>query len=184
MAMKRIDVIREISKRKGLIICNLGFPSRELYSIKDKNTNFYMLGSMGMVSSIGLGVALCQKEKVYIIEGDGSILMNLGSLATIAAYATPNLNLIVVDNGVYGSTGKQPTHTAKVADLKKIAKGAGNKKVFEVKSIEQLKEALEQSGPLIIVAKANQESKKVPEVPLEAEFIKKRFMNTIYELNK
>ena len=107
--MKRIEVIKVISKMEGLIICNLGLPSRELYSFNDKPSCFYMLGSMGMASSIGLGLAIAQKKKVYAIDGDGSILMNLGSLTTIAHHAPHNYCLIIIDNKSYGSTGNQPT---------------------------------------------------------------------------
>ncbi|MBC7097088.1 MAG: sulfopyruvate decarboxylase subunit beta, partial [Methanobacteriales archaeon] len=95
--MERIEAIKTIIKQLDdeLIICNLGFPSRELYSIKDSPRHFYMLGSMGMASSIGLGLALTQKRKVIVFEGDGSLLMNLGSLVTIYSQSPKNLILII-----------------------------------------------------------------------------------------
>ena len=98
--MKRRDVIHEIIKYNGLIVSNLGFPSRELYDVSDSPRNFYMLGSMGLASSIGLGLAMSQKNKVYVIDGDGSVLMNLGSLVTIAHHAPDNYCLIIIDNKV------------------------------------------------------------------------------------
>jgi len=91
--MQRIDIIRRVAERDGLIVANLGFPARELYSVHDRSGNFYMLGSMGLASSIGLGLAVSQSRPVYVIDGDGALLMNLGSLATIAREAPPNLCL-------------------------------------------------------------------------------------------
>jgi len=93
--MKRYDAIKKIveSSNNELIICNLGAPSRELFHISDRATNFYMLGSMGLVSSIALGVALASPKKtVWCIDGDGSLLMNLGSLCTIANKQPRDLN--------------------------------------------------------------------------------------------
>ncbi|MGZ7070150.1 MAG: thiamine pyrophosphate-dependent enzyme, partial [Methanobacterium sp.] len=85
------------------MICNIGFPSRELYEVKDSPTHFYMLGSMGMASSIALGVALSSKRKVVAFDGDGSVLMNMGSLVTIFSQNPENMVLVVFDNQCYGS---------------------------------------------------------------------------------
>ena len=84
--MRRIDAIRIIAEivEEEMIVANIGFPSRELYSLHDRNRNFYMVGSMGLASSIGLGLAMSTKQKIWVIDGDGSVLMNLGTLATIA----------------------------------------------------------------------------------------------------
>jgi len=106
--MKRIEVIAAVAARQGLVICNLGLPSRELYSLSDKPSHFFMLGSMGMASSIGLGLALAQKKRVYVIDGDGSLLMNLGSLATLARQTPKNYCLVVVDNKGYGAPAISP----------------------------------------------------------------------------
>ncbi len=101
--MQRIEAIAitaEVARDQGsLLVSNLGFPSRELYAIGDRPENFYMLGSMGLASSIGLGLSLAhRKKKVIVLDGDGSILMNLGTLATIANYAPSNYQLIILDN--------------------------------------------------------------------------------------
>ena len=124
--MKRISAIEAIALELAdeLVICNLGYPSRELYALKDKVTHFYMLGSMGLASSIGLGLAMAQPRKVVVLDGDGSLLMNLGSLATIANHAPENYLLVVLDNQCYGSTGCQLTATSHAADLAAIATGA------------------------------------------------------------
>ena len=115
------------------LISNIGFPSRELFSVKDRPENFYMLGSMGLASSIGLGLALARPERrVMVLDGDGSVLMNLGTLATIAHHAPENYLLVILDNCCYGSTGSQPTCTHLGTDLAALAVAAGVKNVKEV----------------------------------------------------
>ena len=184
--MKRSDVIREIVKLDGLIIANIGHPSRELYALQDSARNFYMLGSMGLASSVGLGVACSQKRRVCVIDGDGALLMNLGSLATIAHHAPANYCLVIVDNKAYGSTGNQPTYTAKKTDLEKIAKGAGNRNVQKVKTIAALRHALKkyQKGSVIIVAETDTEAREIPIIPHSPLFIKERFMKEIRKTSR
>ncbi len=85
-----------------------GYICRESFQLQDREANFYMIGSMGLASSIGLGVALCRPDKkVIIFDGDGNVLMSMGTLAMIAATAPKNLVHIVFDNQVYESTGSQ-----------------------------------------------------------------------------
>ena len=104
-----------INNIDGPLISANGYISRNLYGIKDLNSNFYMIGSMGLASSIGLGVALKnKKKKIFVLDGDGNILMNLGSLTTIGTLKPQNLVHIVLDNGIHESTGNQPTHTNKI----------------------------------------------------------------------
>ncbi len=181
--MKRIDAIRAVVEELDdeLVVCNLGFPSRELYSVRDRDENFYMLGSMGLASSIGLGLALSTRKRVVVFEGDGSLLMNLGSLATIANQAPPNLTLIILDNASYASTGGQPSPTAGRTSLVKIAKAAGIEHVFEVKSVEELKEAFKNTErkTSVIVAKVEKGNAPVPVIPLSPYRIKKRFMSAV-----
>lgn len=179
--MKRSEVIQEIIQCNDLVISNLGFPSRELYACGDKPDNFYMLGSMGLVSSIGLGVALGQDKRVVVIDGDGSILMNLGSLVTIAHHAPGNFCLIIIDNKVYGSTGNQPTYTSTKTDLASIAKSAGNINVVKAKNIPELQEALKkyQETSAIIIAESDPGNEDVPIIPYNPVEIKYRFMEQI-----
>jgi sulfopyruvate decarboxylase subunit beta len=179
--MKRCDVIQEISKCGGLIVANLGFPSRELYKINNRPENFYMLGSMGLASSIGLGLALSQTKRVNIIDGDGSILMNPGSLVTIAHYEGNNLCLVIIDNKAYGSTGNQPTYTSQKTDLFSLAKAAGNNNVAKANTVSELRYALEKySGEkVIIIAETESGNKQVPIIPHDPIFIKTRFMEAV-----
>ncbi len=176
--MKRIDIIRRIAEQGGLIVANIGFPARELFSIQDQPENFYMLGSMGLASSIGLGLALSQPEPVYVIDGDGALFMNLGSLATIAREAPQNLCLVVIDNRVYGSTGNQPTARAEETNIAALARAAGCKQVIETKTKQELGDALDTSsaGLRVIVAHAEAGNADVPVIPLTPEEIKIRFM--------
>ena len=178
--MERIDAIKIVAEavKDGLIISNLGFPSRELYTIADSERNFYMLGSMGLASSIGLGLSLAQSKNVYVIDGDGSALMNLGSLSTIGNYAKNNYCLIIIDNKSYASTGDQPTHTAKRTKLDEIARGCGIK-VKMVDTTKNLSTALKHPGPLVIIAKTKSGNAKVPIIPFSPKFIKERFLKEV-----
>ena len=139
--MQRRDAIKKImdSIENELIICNIGFPSRELYDILDRDENFYMIGSMGLASSIGLGLALAKPDKdIVVIDGDGALLMNMGSLVTINACRPRNLTWIVINNGAYGSTGNQETY-AKDLNLSEIASSVGLKSYkFEEIELKEL----------------------------------------------
>lgn len=181
--MRRIDAIRAVVEELDgeLVVCNLGFPSRELYSVRDRDGNFYMLGSMGLASSIGLGLALSTRKRVVVFEGDGSLLMNLGSLATIANQAPPNLTVIVLDNASYSSTGGQPSPTAGRTSLAQIAKAAGIEHVFEAGNVEELKDAFEKAKghTSVIVARVEKGNANVPVIPLSPYRIKKRFMSAV-----
>jgi sulfopyruvate decarboxylase subunit beta len=176
--MQRIDIIRRVAEQDGLIVANIGFPARELFSVQDRPAHFYMLGSMGMASSIGLGLALSQPRPVYVIDGDGALLMNLGSLATIARETPPNLCLVIVDNRVYGSTGNQPTARAEGTDLAALARAAGCTHVVEATDELQLQDALKgfSSGLTVIVAHAEAGNAEVPIIDLTPVEIKNRFM--------
>jgi sulfopyruvate decarboxylase subunit beta len=180
--MKRIEVIEAVAARQGLVICTLGLPSRELYALSDKPSRFYMLGSMGMASSIGLGLALAQKKRVYVIDGDGSLLMNLGSLATIAQHAPKNYCLVVVDNKGYGSTGHQPTATAGGStDLAQIARAAGIDRVCAVQTVSALEDSLDRHREecVVIIAGTDAFSADLPHVPLLPQFIARRFKDEV-----
>lgn len=179
--MKRIEAIKIIASelKKELVVCNLGFPSRELYSVKDRPENFYMLGSMGLASSIGLGLSLSTEKRVVVMDGDGSILMNLGSLVTIANQSPKNLTLIIFDNESYGSTGGQPSYTAGKTDLSALATSAGIEKVLVVDSPQTLIEAFRKSkeGLTVIITKVEKENADVPVIGISPEEIKNRFLD-------
>src|SRR5436189_6101138 len=104
--------------RDEAVIAGIGNTNFDLYAAGHRPQNFYMLGSMGLACPIALGVALAQKQRrVFALEGDGSLLMQLGALATIAMLAPKNLAIVVWDNGIYQITGSQKTATDSRADL-------------------------------------------------------------------
>ncbi len=188
--MKRYDLLKSITSLLSNIpvICNIGIPSQELYQIKDSHNHFYMLGSMGLCSSIGLGLALSTDQTVLAIDGDGSVLMNLGSIATIANKGPDNYILLILDNGTYGSTGDQVTFTSGETSLAEIARGAGCKRVVECSGEDtkrHLEEALHTEKMTIIVSKIGPGNEKVNIIPLNPIWIRDRFRRYVRnELNK
>ena len=167
-------------KEQSIIAAN-GFISRDLFNVKDKNTNFYMIGSMGLASSIGLGVALKRpKKKIFVFDGDGNILMNLGSLTTIGSLKPKNLIHVIFDNSVHESTGSQPTNTNFVS-IEKIAKTCNYNHTFTTKTKNDFEKILRKikklNGPIMIVVKIQKSNnKKSPRINYEPLEIKERFM--------
>ena len=113
-----------------LLINANGFIGREAFNARDREANFYMIGSMGLASSMGLGVALAQpKKKIVVLDGDGNILMAMGTLAMIAAVAPKNLVHVTIDNGVYESTGSQRTLSDRI-ELQKSSRRRGGETFY------------------------------------------------------
>ena len=166
-----------------IVFCASLVPCPRLYAAADRPDNFYMLGSMGLASSVGLGLAFSQTRRVYSIEGDGSLLMNLGSLATVAHHAPENFCLVILNNKVYGRTGNQPTHTASGTDLAALASAAGNQAVAAVRTIAELRRALDErpGRSVVIIAEVEPGNAPVPVIPLAPIEIKSRFMNALHK---
>src|SRR2546421_11039229 len=127
--MNRFDLTSRLVgklKNEEAVIGGIGNTNFDLWAAGHRPQNFYMLGSMGLAFPIALGVALAQpKRRVFALEGDGSLLMQMGCLSTIAALRPANLCMIVMDNGLYQITGAQPTPAAAVSDIVAIAIGGG-----------------------------------------------------------
>ena len=162
------------------VIASLGHPAYDLFAVGDRPTNFYTWGSMGLASSIGLGLAMARPDlPVVVFDGDGSLLMNLGSLATVGWRRPPRLTVVVWDNGAYATTGGQASATEHGADLEAAAKALGIEQALTVRSESELAQALARtargSGPWMIVAKVK-ESAPAAKPPLDCVFIKQRFM--------
>jgi thiamine pyrophosphate-dependent acetolactate synthase large subunit-like protein len=187
--MKRTDVIRTIvqvlkDNSNVAIISSTGLISRELFSINDSPQNFYMTGSMGLASSIGLGLAIAlQNKKIVVIEGDGSLLMNLGSLASIGHFSPPNLVHIVLDNESYDSSAGEPTisNTARLDELAKITGYRIVRKVTKGVEIQKaIEEALREKGPTFLLIKIEKGGERnLPRI-LNLEEVKTRFMEFLH----
>ena len=176
-----ITIALEQIESDDRIISANGFISRDLFSISDTRPDFYMIGSMGLASSIGLGIALKDPgKKVFVFDGDGNILMNLGSLTTIGTLKPKNLIHVVFDNSVHESTGSQPTNTNFVS-IEKIAKTCNYNHTFTTKTKNDFEKILRKikklNGPIMIVVKIQKSNnKKSPRINYEPLEIKERFM--------
>ncbi|MEO0568131.1 MAG: sulfopyruvate decarboxylase subunit beta [Pseudomonadota bacterium] len=182
--MIRSEILKEIAPilRDQLVVCNIGIPSQELHAIDDQPTNFYMLGTMGLASSIGLGLALAQPKTVISIDGDGSVLTNLGTLPTMANNVADNYILMIIDNGSYGSTGDQPTYTGKKTSLAAMARAAGCDNVVEVQDVDTgkaLQEAIDSRRMTIMVVKCDSGNAKMPVITMDPVVIRDRFMKAV-----
>ena len=182
--MIRSEILRDIAPilRDQLVVCNIGLPSQELHMIDDQPTNFYMLGTMGLSSSIGLGLALAQDKTVISIDGDGSVLTNLGTLPTIANNVADNYILLIIDNGSYGSTGDQPTYAGKKTKLENVAKACGCENVVTCQAEDTgkvLQEAIDSKKMTIIVAKCESGNIKLPVITMDPVVIRHRFMEAV-----
>lgn len=191
--MKRYDAIKKIVETisdEEYVISNIGFPSRELYGLKDRKRTFYMSGSMGMATPIGLGVALAleqqdNKSKVIVIDGDGSLLMNFGELVTVYAQNPENLIIALIDNEAYGSTGSQETYASRI-NLSNIAKSIGFKEVYHINAKNttddiDMRDYIDKKGPVFIHIKVNPGNSDAPIIDLTPSKIKNRFMKQIHE---
>jgi sulfopyruvate decarboxylase subunit beta len=142
-----------------VVVTIMGACAQELYDLGHRESFFYLQHAMGLASSIGLGIALHRpEERVVVLDGDGSVLMNLGTFATIARYAPTNLVHVVFDNGSLLSTGGFDTHTTSgLTDLAGIARAAGIAHVAhtddEMNFGEAMIEAFERDGPSVVVAR-------------------------------
>ena len=156
--MNRFDITKRLVahlKHEEAVIGGIGYTNFDLWASGQRPQNFYMLGSMGLAVPIGLGVALAQpRRKVFALEGDGSILMQLGSLATVAARAPKNFAIVIMDNGAYQITGGQKALSDEGADIVAIAKACGltqsvwaaDESAFE----ELIALSLKEDGPWLI----------------------------------
>ncbi len=188
------DLIPVISRREALavavkqlgdepVIHANGYVCRESFSLADRPQNFYMLGSMGLASPIGLGLALARPTRPAVVfDGDGNLLMNLGAVAMVGSLRPRNFVHVVFDNGVYGSTGSQAAPSREVR-LDRIARGAGYRTVAAVTTpaaIEaSMRAALGSDGPHFVLAKVTAEEADVPRVPHTPRQIRDRFRRSV-----
>ena len=179
--MNRLEATRIVVEAAGVapIVASLGHPAYDLFAAGDRPQNFYTWGSMGVASSIGVGLALARPEtRVFVVDGDGSLLMNLGSLATIGLLQPPNLVLVVMDNEAYATTGGQATPTAHGADLAAAARAMRVDAIVAATGEELRRGLARVERARVILAKVT-ESPPSAKPPLDCVFIKHRFMTAI-----
>jgi len=144
--MKRADCIGALYPELGdrLVVTIMGGCAQELYDLGHRESFFYLQHAMGLASSIGLGLAVTRpRDRVVVLDGDGSVLMNMGGLATLGRYRPPNLTHVIFDNGSLLSTGGFVSHTgAGAADLAAIARGSGCPQVIEAGTLHQFMEGI------------------------------------------
>ena len=158
--MRRADALESIYGRlkDSLVVTNMGAAAVELYSLGHRPGFFYLEHAMGLASSIGLGLALCLPgEQVVVVDGDASVLMNMGTLSTMARYGPPNLVHIIFDNESLLSVGGFPSATSTGTDLAEIARGSGVPHVGMYRDLEEFRGAYEgahdRQGLSVLVAK-------------------------------
>jgi len=164
----------------ALVVTGLGSATYDVFAAGDRDTNYYLWGAMGGSTSLGLGLALAQPNKsVLVITGDGEQLMGIGSLATIAAKQPRNLTVVVLDNGHFGETGMQRSHTSLGTDLVAVAKGFGIANAFSVDNADGCAEiaskALERRETTFVRVSidASEPPRALP--PRDGAYIKNRF---------
>lgn len=182
--MRRYDAIEIIAKYLDgeAVVSNIGIPSKELYDIRDRDLNFYMLGSYTQASSIGLGISLKTRRETIVLDGDGSLLGS-SILPVVGAEEPKNLSIVCLDNGTLGSTGDQPTSAYSQVDMELVAICANIKETKKVQTEKELRSAFEKlyenEGPRfihVIIKPGNAEVKEIPLAPVK---IKERFKKAL-----
>lgn len=146
-ALDRREVVTTLMQDPGklLAVSGLGSPAWDLAASGDRDENFYLWGAMGGAALMGLGIALAQPDRpVLVITGDGEMLMGLGGLATVGAQAPKNLSIVVLDNGHYGETGMQPSHTRLGVDLVGVAHHCGFTDARELATLDAVADFAQQ----------------------------------------
>ena len=160
-----------------------GYICRESFATDDRPQNFYMLGSMGLASSIGLGLALVRPDRASVVfDGDGNLLMSLGTLAMVGSLAPRNFTHVVFDNEVYGSTGGQRS-PSREARLDRLARAAGYRSAAAATTPDELAAAVRSArgapGPHFILAKVTPAETPAPRIPHTPRAIRDRFRQSV-----
>ncbi len=180
--LERRAAVAALLKDRGslLVVTGLGSPTWDTFAAGDHPANLYLWGAMGGAAMVGLGLANAQPERaVAVITGDGEQLMGLGGLATIAVAKPRNLTIVVLDNGHYGETGGQISHTGAGVDLAKAAEALGlaATTVSEASGLEAARKSIAatDAGPRLIVVRIAHEETPRALPPRDGAFIKSRF---------
>jgi len=184
--LDRRDVVADLvaGVPDALIVAGLGSPSYDLFAAGDRELNFYLWGAMGAAVPMGLGLALAQPERsVMVLTGDGEQLMGVGSLAAVGALRPANLSVVVLDNGHYGETGMQPSHTSLGTDLTALAAGFGIPRALRVSTRPEVADlrdhVLARSGPTFaqVLISPDEPPRALP--PRDGVHLKNRFRGAL-----
>ncbi len=184
--LERRTLVRDLLVDRGdlLVVCGLGSPTYDVAAAGDHPLNLYLWGAMGGAAMIGLGLALAKPERrVAVLTGDGEALMGMGALATIGVKRPNNLVIVVLDNGHYGETGMQPSHTTGGVDLVAVAKACGFRDgmmLTEPADVARVRDLLHTGdGPILVNARiSNADTPRV--LPTrDGHAIKLRFMQAV-----
>ena len=182
--LEAIKIIVDHLQGDELLVHANGAISRESFFCRDRERNFYLLGSMGLPASVGLGIALHRpRHRVVVLDGDGNLLMGFGNLALIGALKPQNFTHFVLDNGSYETTGNQPSISPQV-DLCGAALACGYRETYNANDFNQLSSicslVLQQPGPQFIRVSVSQEvPQKAPRIPYTPQQMKERFMSVL-----
>jgi len=188
--LQRREVVSRINQKRGdaLMVTGLGSSSYDLHAAGDDDRNFYLWGAMGGAAMTGLGVAMAQPDKhIIVLTGDGEMLMGIGALATIGVQQPKNLSIIVLDNGHYGETGMQASHTQFGVDLPGIASASGLPVTMSVTNEAELDKLIEaitaqqsgKGGAIFASIKVAAESPERSLPVVDGVEIKNRFRRTL-----
>ena len=183
--LEDIEIIMSEINDNDLVISTTGMISREVFYIKERTSNFYMIGSMGLASSFGLGIAMINKSKrVIVLDGDGSLLMSLNTLPLPKYLGISNFLHICLDNGLYQSTGSQKTISNSL-DFKLITKSMGYENSYLIEGnqdeLSNLIRSIPESLSFVNIKVSQDQNLEVPRVSIEPEIISSRFSEHCFE---
>jgi thiamine pyrophosphate-dependent acetolactate synthase large subunit-like protein len=189
--MVSVDMTRRLDRRAvvaelvagvpdALVVSGLGSASYDVFAAGDRDENFYLWGAMGAAVPLGLGLALAQPQRsVVVVTGDGEMLMGLGSLATVGARHPRNLTVVVLDNGHFGETGMQQSHTSQGVDLAAVARGCGIEDACRLNELRQVRKLIDRTdarcGPTFVQVLITTDEPPRVLPPRDGVFVKNRF---------
>ena len=187
--MTRAEAIRAVLEwvtPEDLVVCTTGMITREAFTLEDRPANFYLIGSLGLISALGLGLALLNPQRrIMLLDGDGSALLSLGNFAMIGREHPANLFYCVLDNECYESTGSQPSISREI-DLASVAQASGFAWIETVRDAQGLSNALDQAaqepGPGFLLAKVSSEGTPgIGRLTIEPDALTRRFRGAVAE---
>jgi hypothetical protein len=185
--LHRRQVVATLLEDRGdlLVVAGLGAAAWDCTAAGDHPLTFPFWGGMGLAAVAGLGLALAQpRRRILVVTGDGELLMGLGSLATVAVQRPDNLTIVVLDNGRYGETGMQETHTAHGVDLASVAAACGFRRTSTISAMEEvadLRATIHNGrGPILSVVKVIPEELPLALPPRDGTLLKARFRDALF----